>query len=547
MFHLDADRHQIRALVVDSNPLSRSILVSQLREYGIHNIQQVGRAQDARKRLEVSPYDLVVCEYHFDRTQYTGRDLLDDLRQKGLLPLSTTFVMVTGEASYGCVAEAAEAALDGYLLKPYTANALMERIVLARLRKRELKTIFDAIEANRMDEAAELCLQHFEERKPYWLYTARIGAEISISQGRIEMAQHLYEVVTKERALPWARLGIARVQGAEGHLQEARTTLENLIADHKSYADAYDVMGKVQLTQGELDGAYETFAMACEITPSSIVRLQKAGLMALYTGRKAQAERLMERVVRIGAGSRMFDPIAMVVLSFCKYLGDDDRTLQRCADDLTRALSKDPLNLRLKRFADTVQALILCQRKRTSDLAPLLEEMVRDLMSPAGDFEAATNMVTLLGLIAERVSNRDFADRTVSAIGARFCSSRVTLDVLSGAAELDTHKELLRAAYQAVNARVQAAMALSLEGKQEAAVRALIAGANETRNPRFVETAEGALKRHGARIKAAAELGEVIEALKVALLPAAFKDPTAGGREPGSFPIVGRSAVTAPA
>ena len=51
----------------------------------------------------------------------------------------------------------------------------------------------------------------------------------------------------------------------------------------------------------------------------------------------------------------------------------DDRTLQRCADDLTRALSKDPLNLRLKRFADTVQALILCQRKRTSDLAPLLE------------------------------------------------------------------------------------------------------------------------------------------------------------------------------
>ena len=31
------------------------------------------------------------------------------------------------------------------------------------------------------------------------------------------------------------------------------------------------------------------------------------------------------------------------------------------------------------------------------------------------------------------------------------------------------------------------------------------AGANETRNPRFVETAEGALKRHGARIKAAAD------------------------------------------
>ena len=61
-----------------------------------------------------------------------------------LLPYTTVFLMISGEASYDKVAEAAESALDGYLLKPYTASALGERLKQARHRKRELGAIFGA-------------------------------------------------------------------------------------------------------------------------------------------------------------------------------------------------------------------------------------------------------------------------------------------------------------------------------------------------------------------------------------------------------------------
>lgn len=71
---LDRDILQSRALVIDGNPTSRSILVAQLRELGVNEVTQVSRPQDARKHLEVRPYDLVVCEYHFDRNSYSGRD-----------------------------------------------------------------------------------------------------------------------------------------------------------------------------------------------------------------------------------------------------------------------------------------------------------------------------------------------------------------------------------------------------------------------------------------------------------------------------------------
>ena len=87
-------------------------------------VVQSSRPQDARKVLEHATFDIVLCDYHFEHCEYSGQDLLDDLRRGQLLPYFTTFVMVTGEASYNKVAEAAESALDSYIVKPYTAVSL---------------------------------------------------------------------------------------------------------------------------------------------------------------------------------------------------------------------------------------------------------------------------------------------------------------------------------------------------------------------------------------------------------------------------------------
>ena len=102
----------------------------------------------------------------FGESNYSGQTLPDDLRRALLLPFSTVFFMVTAEASYAAVADAAESALDGYLLKPFTPSALFERLSLARLRKIHLKPIFDAIEAEDFEQAAALCVERFEARKP---------------------------------------------------------------------------------------------------------------------------------------------------------------------------------------------------------------------------------------------------------------------------------------------------------------------------------------------------------------------------------------------
>src|SRR5574343_1309314 len=206
MSKLKNDLRDGSALVVDGNPVSRSILVSQLRDLGLRQVSQSSRIADARRHLEFRTFDVVICEQHFPNDNATGQDLLDDLRRSGLLPFATIFIMATGEASYAKVAEAAESALDSYLLKPYTAAQLDTRLHQARRRKVSLQAIFAAIEKQAFAEAAELCLDRFEKRGEFWLYAARVGAELLLRLEKFNDAQKLYEAVIAAKTLPWARL-----------------------------------------------------------------------------------------------------------------------------------------------------------------------------------------------------------------------------------------------------------------------------------------------------------------------------------------------------
>src|SRR5438045_2892790 len=72
--------------------------------------------------------------------------------------------------------------------------------------------IVEGMEKSDFVAAAQLCQARFEKRAHYWLYAARIGAELYLRLDKHAEAQTLYAAVVEARALPWAKLGIARAQ-----------------------------------------------------------------------------------------------------------------------------------------------------------------------------------------------------------------------------------------------------------------------------------------------------------------------------------------------
>ena len=509
------DLYGATALVIDGNPTSRSILVSQLREMGARTVAQSPRITDARRQLEFRTFDVVVCEQHFPNDTGTGQALLDDLRRAGLLPFATVFIMVTAEAAYSKVAEAAESALDSYLLKPFTASQLAQRIGQARHRKTVLKDIFEAVEGGRYERAAELCLRRFQQRDDYWLYAARVGAELLLRLERYDEAQRLYEAVVEAKALPWAKLGVARAQLEAGQSQKASQTLQGLINGEPGYADAYDVMGRAQIELGNFDAALAAYRMATDLTPSSISRLQRHGMLAHYCGQGALAEELLARSVRLGLDSKMFDAQSLVLLGFMRFEAGDRKGLQRYLDDALRMVERHPKSLRLRRLAQVLEIALLLHDAQVARVLSQVRAMMATITEADFDFEAACNLTTLLAYQAQRAIQIDEVEERLTVLGRRFCTSKALTALLAQAANAHPpYAERLSTLHNEVLGIVEHAMRQSLAGNPRAAVLELIEQGRATCNAKIIESAWGVLKRYESRIDDAAALADVIQPLR---------------------------------
>ena len=513
-----ADLSSCHALIVEGSATMRSILRAQLSDLGIGTVTQVPSATDARKALEYRYFDFVLCELHFSDEMYSGQDLLDDLRRNQLLPFSTVFIIVTAESTYRRVAEAAESALDSFMLKPYTPAQLAKRLYQSRNRKHTLKDIFHAMEEERFDDAANLCIQRFRERDKYWLYSARLGAELLLRLKRPVEAQEMFNAIVEAKTLPWAKLGVARAQLELGQTTLAMGTLQNLISDEPHFVDSYDVMGRAYFEQGKISQALETYTMAATLTPHSIGRQQSLAMITFYAGQYQDAEQRLERAVRSGLLSKMFDAQVLVLLAFSKLEKDDIPGLLRCHDDLQRLIEKnpDPVRLqRLERLQSFVAAMLQIARRQFSECVLTARSMRARIMQPGFDFESAGNLIGVLCQMTNKAIVLEEIDATVETIGLRFCSNRALTELLFACARTHPpYAELMHTCQTKILQFSEEAISLSMFGNSTLAVQELMRRGRETLNARLLDNAMQVLQKHAAKISDSETLAAEIQDLR---------------------------------
>ncbi|MFY8085232.1 MAG: tetratricopeptide repeat protein [Rubrivivax sp.] len=499
---LDDEVEKDSALVIDSNSASRSITTQNLRAFGFGTVRQVSRLIDGRNMLESQRFNLVVCDYNFDAEAASGVQLLEELRRENMLPYSTVFVMIASEATYAQVAEAAESALDGYLIKPFSANSLGERIKEARQRKRVLSPIFEALEMREYDTAAQLCVERFESRGLYWLYAARIGAELLLRERRNEEAAALFKAVMEAKTVPWARLGVARAHFAEGDIAKARRSVEDLLEEDPLYADAHDVMGRVKMEMGQMDEARKSYERATSLTPECILRLQHSGTLSFYSHDYDTAADLLQQAWSIGKRSRLFDVLSMLLLAFIRYDTKQTGALQIAFENIKRFSESHPHSNRLRRFTRIAEVLVEVANGRAKHGCGLAHQLYVDALQPAFDLEAAMNVMSLL----VRLVPLGFTSFEFEAIGRkiarRFAVNRATDQVILSAAMHRSDVEQWLSEALADTSRVaEAAVDLSLKGDHKSAVESLLIYGEQTCNARVIELAGSLLKRNRDKIE----------------------------------------------
>lgn len=116
----------IKVLVVDDMSTMRLIVKNVLKQIGYTDIETAENGEEGLKILRVGGFGLVVSDWQMP--VMTGLDMLRAIRADPELK-HLPVLMVTAEAEKENIIEVVQAGVNNYVVKPFTAEALQEKLM----------------------------------------------------------------------------------------------------------------------------------------------------------------------------------------------------------------------------------------------------------------------------------------------------------------------------------------------------------------------------------------------------------------------------------
>lgn len=115
----------IKVLVVDDQNSVRQMTRMTLEEIGFRHIHEAENGVQAMETASLQPLDLIISD--FNMPEMDGLGLLRAVRGHPIVR-KVPFILLTGRGDKELVVKAAQAGVNNYLVKPFTAAILREKI-----------------------------------------------------------------------------------------------------------------------------------------------------------------------------------------------------------------------------------------------------------------------------------------------------------------------------------------------------------------------------------------------------------------------------------
>jgi two-component system chemotaxis response regulator CheY len=120
-----------KVLIIDDFETVRVIERKELTDLGFTKIEESADGEDAKKKLinaveTHEPFDLILCDWNMPH--FNGMQLLEFCRDTQELK-NTPFIMVTAEGNRNVVVQALTAGADDYIVKPFTKDLFLNKIL----------------------------------------------------------------------------------------------------------------------------------------------------------------------------------------------------------------------------------------------------------------------------------------------------------------------------------------------------------------------------------------------------------------------------------
>lgn len=295
------------ALVIDDLPNMRTALRMSLSALGVTKVDMAATAAEAIGRVKNTRYDIIISDYNLGEGR-DGQQMLEEMRHQSLVGLETAFLMVTAESVYERVVAAAELGPDDYLIKPFNADMMRFRLDGILAKKETFMPAYRAYSAGDLEAALAHCDGIMEKQPKYRVDAMRLKGELLTAMGHFEEAKALYEEVIRLRAVPWARLGLARAQHLRNKEVEAEKILVDLLAERPELVPAYDLLAEVQIALDKPEEAQATLQRGVETSGKSVIRQRKLGEVSYRNGDLDTAKSAFDSAVKKGKYSSFLNP-----------------------------------------------------------------------------------------------------------------------------------------------------------------------------------------------------------------------------------------------
>lgn len=251
----DPEDKKLLFLVVDDQFNVRRMVLNFLRTFGYTRVVDAADGDKALERLQVGDVGFIISDWNMPNM--SGLDLLRRVRADARIS-NLPFLMVTAEVVEQTVAEAIEESVDGYIVKPFQAKTLIDKV----------EAILDK---RRAPEPFDLALRQGHEY---------------LQAGRMEQAVAQFQIALDLKPnSPRGLLAMGEALEAQEKYKEALHFYQDAVAAGSRFVKAHDHLASLYRRMGEAEKAAQHLAKAAKISPLNPRRQLEMGKLLLDQGK----------------------------------------------------------------------------------------------------------------------------------------------------------------------------------------------------------------------------------------------------------------------
>lgn len=252
-------------LVIDDMLMMCQNICMYFGQLGVIKVDQVVMFDEVICFVQFGIYDLIICDYNFNK-ESNGQQLLEFFCIQNMFLLICMFIMVMVESGYNLVVSVVEFQFDVYMLKLLMVSCIVECVDCLLEKQYVMLLVIEKMKCKDIIGVIIECDNVFKLVFKWIVEIMKIKGMLLIEQCCIDEVCEVYkQVLVMCDDLVWVKIGLVCCNIVVGQMDDVCVIVQDVLVQNKQFIVVYDLMVQIDEVQGNQEGVLEVLIKFFEI------------------------------------------------------------------------------------------------------------------------------------------------------------------------------------------------------------------------------------------------------------------------------------------